>query len=82
LRGAREEWRHQRTLHSHQLDPATPVKRVRTDELDAFTDEDDLVLVIRNWTYTGRGHSNARPEYLASAAKVIGPLLRWSSKIG
>ena len=57
LRGAREEWRHQRTLNAHQLDPNTPVRRVRTDELDAFNADDDLVLVVGNWTYTGRGHS-------------------------
>ena len=38
------------------------------------------MLVIGNWTYTCRGHSRARPEYLASAAKVIGPLLRRSFK--
>ena len=46
LRGARQEWRDQRTLCFHDIDAATPVCRVRADELEVFDASDDVVLVV------------------------------------
>ena len=76
LRAAREDWRHRRTLHSHRLDPVTPVRRVRTDELDAFTVEDDLVLVVGNWNYTGRGYSIGEAIFARTVASDHADLRR------
>lgn len=60
LRRSRQEWRTAQTLAGHDLDPDTPVRRSVASDLDELSHVDadeDTVLVIDSWTYSGRGHS-------------------------
>lgn len=60
LRSARSEWRRRHTLQSNDIDPETPTLRVRAHEVEDVAVDDDVVLVIGEWRYIGRGHSPAQ----------------------
>jgi hypothetical protein len=72
LRAARQEWRNQRTLYAHHVDPATPVLRIRVRDLADFEADQDTVLVIGNWTFSGRGHTPGQSLYARTIAEDLG----------
>jgi hypothetical protein len=71
LRGARQQWRNLRTLHAHHIDPATPVRRIGVVDLGDFDTDQDTVLVVGNWSYTGRGHTLGQAMYARTIAHDI-----------
>jgi hypothetical protein len=71
LRGAREQWRNQHTLRAHNIDPATPIQRVHLGELDSFDSHADVVLIVGNWTFAGRGHSPGEAIYARTIANDL-----------
>lgn len=70
LRRARQDWQDDHTRRAHGLDPATPFRRVvahQVDKLDHQHDE-EIVVVIGYWAYTGRGHTDGEAVFAASVA--------------
>ncbi len=60
LRSARAEWRRRHVLEANEIDPATPTVRVHAHKVENLDIDDDVVLVIGEWRYLGRGHSPAQ----------------------
>ena len=74
LRGARQQWRTAHTLHAHGLDTATPVARLNLQDLDDTEiplHDDETVLVIGNWRYTGRGHTPGEALFAHTIAEDL-----------
>jgi hypothetical protein len=71
LRAAREQWRRQRTFNAHNLDLDTPTIRVHTEDLDDLDIDEDVVLIIGDWRYIGRGHSPGQALYAASISEDL-----------
>lgn len=73
LRSARARWREQRTLEAQHLDPATRTVRVHKEDLDdlgSYVDQ-DVVLVVGDWRYIGRGHSPGQALFAASVRQDL-----------
>jgi hypothetical protein len=71
LRGARQQWRSFQLLAAHGIDAATPVRRCAAraiNELDIEDGEDDRVLIVGQWRYTGRGHTPGEAIYASTIA--------------
>jgi hypothetical protein len=71
LRSARQRWRTAHTLAAHRLDPASSVLRLSVEDLDdlqTLDHDDDTVLVVGHWRYTGRGYSPGEAIYAATIA--------------
>jgi hypothetical protein len=66
LRQARQTWRHQRTLDTHNIDAAIPVRRFNVKDLERFESGDDMILVVGNWQYMGRGHSTGEAIFAST----------------